>query len=163
MRAQLPCPPAPLLTFALARPPGVCVCGSVGWSQGLCKALALGWLERDELSPDVYSFLTKADLSWMVPGKILAFSSPSQDGLVRRPTAVWLRLLPSVGQGGVGHRARPCLWCALGLGRTGCGGGGQVLVKAGGAPQRDPCMHAHRCSVFWASPALLSGFGISGA
>lgn len=50
--------------------------------QGIARASSLGWLDSKELRLKEYERLDRADLSWMVPGKILAFSTPSRDANV---------------------------------------------------------------------------------
>jgi len=49
--------------------------------QGLTKAISLGWYKHDEFDPDEYEHYERVengDFNWIVPGKFLAFSGPTQ-------------------------------------------------------------------------------------
>jgi len=49
--------------------------------QGLYRAIYLGWYKHDEFDPDQYEHYERVengDFNWIVPGKFLAFSGPTQ-------------------------------------------------------------------------------------
>ncbi|KAL3892906.1 MAG: hypothetical protein SGPRY_014667 [Prymnesium sp.] len=48
---------------------------------GLTRAVEFGWFDRDTFAPDEYEFYERVengDFNWIVPGKFLAFSGPTQ-------------------------------------------------------------------------------------
>ena len=48
---------------------------------GLAKAIELGWYKHDSFNPDEYEHYERVengDFNWIVPGKFLAFSGPTQ-------------------------------------------------------------------------------------